>query len=43
MSNPVKGLEIKGKNKTYINYRLKKKVYLFLYNIIICFMNLIII
>jgi LAGLIDADG DNA endonuclease family len=25
MSNPVKALEIKGKNKNYINYRLKTK------------------
>ena len=25
MSNPVKSLEVKGKNKVYINYRLKTK------------------
>ncbi|PWS21271.1 hypothetical protein DKP78_24460, partial [Enterococcus faecium] len=25
MSNPVKSVEIKGKNKDYVNYRLKTK------------------
>ena len=41
MKNPVKSLEVKGKIKTYKNFRLKKKVYLYLLTIMIYFTSII--